>query len=85
MAQFAPNLPVVLMTGYGANLTPEQKAMGIAAYIIKPFSQALHSAIRAAWNRPPTLNHEVGRRMPERRMIGLRPRLKTDYYVFGDV
>ncbi len=54
VAQFAPNLPVILMTGYGANLTPEQvKAMGIAAYIIKPFSsQALHSAIRAALEPP---------------------------------
>lgn len=50
IALVAPELPVILMTGYGASLTPEQvKAMGIAAYIIKPFSiQTLNAAIHTA-------------------------------------
>ncbi|HPO15583.1 MAG TPA: response regulator [Candidatus Hydrogenedentes bacterium] len=50
IALVAPNLPVILMTGYGASLTPEQvRAMGIAGYIIKPFSiQTLNAAIQDA-------------------------------------
>ncbi len=48
--QNCPDLPVILMTGFSENITPEEaRRMGIAQFITKPFSTALlGKAIRDA-------------------------------------
>jgi FixJ family two-component response regulator len=50
VARLRPDLPVVLVTGRGANLSPdEMRASGIAGLLEKPFDSAsLSQAIDAA-------------------------------------